>query len=64
MTNARQFAVLYQWKIEKADEQALQDRWQATTVALHDEHGALGSCLLRDENGNFVALLAGRVRYI
>lgn len=49
------FAVLYRWSVEPGHEEAFVERWREGTQALRDEHGGLGSCLSRDENGDFVA---------
>ena len=49
------FAVLYRWRVDKRFEQQFRDRWRETTLMFRARHGALGSCLTRDESGNFVA---------
>ena len=50
------FAVIYRWSVEAEHEDAFRARWHAGTLALRDEHGGFGSCLTRDENGDFVAI--------
>ena len=49
------FAMLYRWRIDAAHEAEFCERWRAATVRLRDDHGALGSCLSRDAEGNFIA---------
>lgn len=49
------FAVLYQWAIDPAHEDDFRAHWRAATIELRDVHGALGSCLSRDTDGNFIA---------
>lgn len=51
----RPFAVLYRWTIDAAHEDEFRKRWRAATIELRDVHGALGSCLSRDSDGNFIA---------
>ena len=55
MSAGRPFAMLYRWRVAPEHEAAFVARWREATVALRDAHGALGSCLSRDENGDFVA---------
>ncbi|HYN46732.1 MAG TPA: antibiotic biosynthesis monooxygenase, partial [Allosphingosinicella sp.] len=50
------FAVIYRWSVEAEHQAAFRARWHAGTLALREEHGAFGSCLTRDENGDFVAI--------
>jgi len=50
------FAVIYRWSVEAEHQTAFRARWHAGTLALREEHGAFGSCLTRDENGDFVAI--------
>ena len=49
------FAVLYRWRVEPGQEAEFRRRWREATLALRDGFGALGSCLARDEQGDFVA---------
>ena len=49
------FAVLYRWKIDAAQEVVFSECWRTATLRLRDEYGALGSCLSRDAEGDFVA---------
>ncbi len=49
------FAMLYRWKIDPAHEDEFREGWRAATIELRDHFGALGSCLSRDAEGNFVA---------
>ena len=49
------FAMLYRWTVAAEHREAFVARWREATVALREEHGALGSCLSRDEKGDFVA---------
>ena len=51
----RPFAMLYRWTVASEQQDAFLARWREATIALRDEHGALGSCLTRDEKGDFVA---------
>ena len=51
----RQFAVLYRWSVEPEWEDYFRERWRAGTIRLRDEFGALGSCLTRADNGDFIA---------
>jgi len=53
--NEKPFAVIYRWSIDPAFEQPFIDRWAKATRELRADHGALGSCLCRAENGDFVA---------
>ena len=55
MTGPAPFAVLYRWRVEPACEAEFRERWRAATLLYREEHGALGSCLARDESGDFVA---------
>jgi heme-degrading monooxygenase HmoA len=55
MTKAAPFAVLYRWTVDPEHEAYFIERWRMGTQLLRDEHGALGSCLTRAENGDFVA---------
>ena len=49
------FALLYRWKVDPAHVDEFRRRWREATIDLKDRFGALGSCLTRDEEGNFVA---------
>ena len=49
------FAVLYRWTVDPAHEAYFRERWRAGTRLLRETHGALGSCLTRAENGDFLA---------
>jgi hypothetical protein len=51
----KQFAVLYRWRIDPAHEDQFRRRWLEATMELRERFGALGSCLSRDAEGNFVA---------
>lgn len=55
MTSERPFAVLYRRKIDPSYEDIFRERWRETTIQLREHHGALGSCLSRDEEGHFFA---------
>lgn len=52
---AEPFAVLYRWRVDPEHEAYFVERWRAGTMRLRDEYGALGSCLTRDAEGNFIA---------
>lgn len=49
------FAVLYKFKIKSGMESKFEKAWAAMTFEFRDTHGGLGSCLHRDDDGNFVA---------
>jgi hypothetical protein len=49
------FIVIYRWRVESAHEQSFKERWRDVTMEGR-ELGALGSCLAREENGDFVAI--------
>lgn len=55
MSERKPFAMLYRWKVEPEHEAYFIERWRKGTVVLREQHGALGSCLTRDGNGDFVA---------
>lgn len=55
MSAERQFAVLYRWSVDPEHEDYFRQRWSAGTLRLKNESGALGSCLTRAENGDFIA---------
>ena len=49
------FVAIYRWTIEEAHQQSFRDRWRQATLRLR-ALGGLGSCLTRDEEGDFVAI--------
>ncbi len=49
------FAVIYRWTVAEEHHDAFRARWRRGTLHLRD-HGSLGSCLTRDESGDFVAI--------
>ena len=49
------FAVLYRWTVAQEHEAYFIERWRAGTVLLRDRYGALGSCLARTGEGEFIA---------
>lgn len=49
------FAVLYRWTVQPDQEAYFIERWRAGTSRLRDEYGALGSCLTRTAEGEFIA---------
>jgi heme-degrading monooxygenase HmoA len=51
----RPFAVIYRWKVLPGEEDRFRERWREGTLRLKAEHGALGSCLARDAEGDFIA---------
>lgn len=55
MAAEKPFAVIYRWSVEPEQEAYFRERWHAGTVRLKQEFGALGSCLARADNGDFVA---------
>ena len=48
-------AVIYRWSVEPEHEEYFLKRWKAGTIRLRKHFGALGSCLSRADNGDFVA---------
>lgn len=54
-STAKPFAVLYRWTVDPAHENYFRKRWHEGTKALREQHGSLGSCLTRAENGDFIA---------
>lgn len=56
----KEFAVIYRWSVDPEQEDYFLKRWRAGTLRLKKEHGALGSCLTRAENGDFVAFARWR----
>ena len=55
MGTRKPFAVLYRWSVDLEHEDYFRERWHAGTLRLKKEFGALGSCLTRAENGDFIA---------
>ena len=51
----KEFAVIYRWSVDPDYESYFRERWSAGTLRLKKEFGALGSCLTRSEEGDFVA---------
>lgn len=51
----KEFAVIYRWSVDPEHEAFFHQRWRAGTLRLKKEFGALGSCLTRAENGDFIA---------
>ena len=49
------FAVIYRWIVAEEHQDAFRARWREGTLHLR-ELGSLGSCLTRDEAGDFVAI--------
>lgn len=49
------FAVIYKFKIKSGMESKFEQAWAAMTFEFRDVHGGLGSCLHKDDNGNFIA---------
>lgn len=49
------FAVIYRWTVAQEHEDAFRERWNSGTLRLR-EMGGLGSCLTRNEAGEFVAI--------
>lgn len=52
----RPFVVIYKWTIDPAYEAEFRDRWREATLRLRSENGGLGSCLTRNEAGDFVGI--------
>jgi hypothetical protein len=48
------FAAIYRWSVEPAEEARFARRWREGTDRLK-ALGGLGSCLCREDNGDFVA---------
>ena len=55
MSAEKSFAVIYRWSVDPEYEDYFRQRWRAGTLRLKGEFGALGSCLTRADNGDFVA---------
>lgn len=49
-------AILYRWRVEPAHEEGFRASWREATLRLRAGGIARGSCLTRDENGEFVAI--------
>lgn len=49
------FAVLYKFKIKSGMEAKFENTWAEMTLEFRAIHGGLGSCLHKDESGNFMA---------
>jgi heme-degrading monooxygenase HmoA len=49
------FAVIYRWTLEPGQEEVFRQRWTKGTLRLRGA-GGLGSCLTRNERGEFVAI--------
>lgn len=49
------FAVIYKFKIKPGMESKFEKAWETMTFEFRDTHGGLGSCLHKDDRGNFVA---------
>lgn len=49
------FVAIYRWKVEPAQEEAFKAAWRAVTIEGRSL-GSFGSCLTRDENGDFLAI--------
>lgn len=49
-------AILYRWRVEPGHEESFQASWREATLRLRAEGVARGSCLTKDENGEFVAI--------
>ena len=55
------FAVIYRWTVEPGHEANFRERWHAGTLRLRDQFGGLGSCLTRNDAGQFVAIALWRI---
>lgn len=55
MNAEKPFAVIYRWSVDPEHEDSFRRSWRESTLLLKAQHGALGSCLTRAENGDFVA---------
>ncbi len=49
------FAVIYKFKIKSGMEWKFQEAWSTMTHEFLNIHGGLGSCLHKDDDGNFLA---------
>ena len=54
-TNGKGFIALYRWKVEPDHLEEFRTRWRALTQKLQ-LYGALGSCLTKDDSGQFIAI--------
>lgn len=50
----KEFAVIYRWSVDPAQEGYFRERWKLGTERLKGL-GSLGSCLTRAANGDFIA---------
>ena len=55
MSAEKAFAVIYRWSVDPEHEEDFRQRWHIGTLRLKKDFGALGSCLARADNGDFVA---------
>ncbi len=55
----RPFIVIYRWQVEPAFEDAFRASWREVTCEGRAQ-GSLGSCLTREESGDFVAIALWR----
>jgi len=49
-------AILYRWQVEPAHEDGFRTLWREATLRLRAGGIARGSCLTKDENGDFVGI--------
>ena len=49
-------AILYRWRVEPEHEESFKASWREATLRLRAGGVAQGSCLTRDENGEFVGI--------
>jgi heme-degrading monooxygenase HmoA len=49
------FVVMYKFKIKSGMESKFEKAWESMAFEFRDAHGGLGSCLHKDDSGNFVA---------
>lgn len=49
-------AILYRWRVEPEHEESFKASWREATLRLRAGGIARGSCLTRDENGDFVGI--------
>ena len=55
MAAEKAFAVIYRWSVDPEHEDYFRQRWHTGTLRLKRDFGALGSCLTRAANGDFIA---------
>lgn len=55
MRTEKPFAVIYRWSVDPEHEEYFRQRWHTGTLRLKRDFNALGSCLTRAANGDFVA---------